>query len=114
MGLWVFLDRNWLIIQNKYNRRTENKDIYDIKNFKDELKNTVGFTTVFFFCRFYIPIENIQVLIREIDKELILLYYIVCGEPGSKMSHLMKYTTFYKLYKKFWSNDKNYECLMFI
>ena len=45
---------------------------------------------------------------REIDKGLILLYHIVCEEPGFKMSRHMKYTTF-KLYKKFRMNDENYK-----
>ena len=65
---WGFLDQNWLVIQNKYNHRTENKDIYEIKNIKDELKNKLGVATVFFFYRFYIPIENIQVLMEKLIK----------------------------------------------
>ena len=60
---WGFLD------QNKYNHRAENKDIYDIKNIKDELKNKLGFTTVFSFYRLYIPIKNIQVLKKKLIKD---------------------------------------------
>jgi hypothetical protein len=108
---WGFLDQNWLIIQNKYSHRTENKDIDDIKKIKNELKDKLGFTTVFFFLHVLYTNKEYPGPHREIDKGLILLYHIVCGEPGSKMTRHMKYTTFYKLYKKFWMNDENYEYL---
>lgn len=108
---WGFLNQNWLVIKNKYNHRTENKDIEDIKTIKEELKNKLGFTTVFFFLQILYTNREYPGPHREIDKGLILLYHLISGEPGSKMSRHMKYTTFYKLYKKFWMSDTNYEYL---
>lgn len=99
---WGFLNENWLIIQNKYNHRTENKGITEIKKIKDELKNKLGFTTVFFCLQVLYTNKEYPGPHREIDKGLILLYHIVSGEPGAKMDRHMQYTTFYKLYKKFW------------
>ena len=70
-------------MQNKYNHRTKNKDTYDIKNIKDELKNKLKFTTVFFFLQILYTNREYLCPHREIDKGLILLYHIVRGEPGS-------------------------------
>ena len=69
-------------------------------------------TIVFFFLQILYTNREYPGPHREIDKGLILLYHILCGESGSKMSRHIKYnTTFYKLYKKFWMDDKNSEYL---
>lgn len=108
---WIFLDEDWPKIQNKYNHRTELKDINEIDIIKKELINKLGYISVFFFLNVLYTNQEYPGPHREIEKGLILLYHLVCGKPGSEMGRYMKYTTFYKLYSKFWIDEDNYRRL---
>ena len=45
----------------------------------------------------------------ELEKGLVILYHLVCGETGQYMNRYMKYSSFYAVYQKFWID--NYKVL---
>ena len=51
----------------------------------------------------------------ELEKGLIILYHLVCGETCQYMSRYTKYSSFYAVYQKFWiDNYKNFNKNVFI
>ena len=108
----VFLDENWNILNNKYNHRTEIKDIKNnnIKIIKDVLLNQLGYIPVFYFLNCIYGTSEYPGLYKEIDKGLLILYHMVSGKSGRDMHEFISYTTYYSLYKKFWHS--NYKRLL--
>jgi hypothetical protein len=105
---WLFLNNEWPLIANKFNHRTELKNIKtDISIIKDILLKQLGYIPVFYFLS--VLYSNIEYPgpYHELDKGLLLLYHIVSGKSGIDMSEFMPYTTFYDLYKKFWITETN-------
>ncbi|CAO3627615.1 unnamed protein product [Mucor hiemalis] len=104
---WDFLDNNWPKIYNKYNHRTEIKDIKKIKFIKTILLKELGYIPVFYFLTVLYGTIEYPGPYKEIEKGLVLLYHIISGKPGCDMNEFIPYTTFYALYKKFWITNKN-------
>jgi hypothetical protein len=108
---WNFLNENWKLILNKYNHRTELKEIKNdnIKIVKDILLNQLGYIPVFYFLNELYGVNEYPAPYKELEKGLLLLYHMVSGESGKDMYKFMPYTTYYSLYKNFWY--KNYTTL---
>jgi hypothetical protein len=99
---WYFLNMNWNIITNRYNHRSKLLKVNNIRNIKDVLLNQLGYIPVFYFLNVLFGTIEYPGPYPEIEKGLILLYHIVSGFTGNKMSQFIPYTTFYELYKRFW------------
>lgn len=105
---WLFLNNEWPLIENKFNHRTELKDIKtDITIIKDILLKQLGYIPVFYFLTVLYGNIEYPGPYHEIDKGLLLLYHIVSGKSGIDMSEFIPYTTFYDLYKRFWIKEAN-------
>ncbi|KAL4205560.1 hypothetical protein AB4K20DRAFT_1813041, partial [Rhizopus microsporus] len=106
---WSFLHENWNIINFKYKHRTEIKNINNINEIKNVLKNKIGYIGVFFFLN--ILYSNIEYPgpYREVEKSLFLLYHLVSGKSGKyEIERYLPYSTFHSFYKKFWMYEENY------
>lgn len=104
---WNFLNNNWPQMYNKFNHRTEIKDIKKISFIKNVLLKELGYIPVFYFLTVLYGNIEYPGPYKEIDKGLVLLYHIISGKPGCDMNKFIPYTTFYALYKKFWITNKN-------
>ncbi|ORE01073.1 hypothetical protein BCV72DRAFT_323141 [Rhizopus microsporus var. microsporus] len=104
---WTFLNENWNILVNKYNHRTELKEVKNnnIKIVKDVLLSQLGYIPVFYFLNFIYGVSEYPGPYKEIDKGLLILYHMVSGKSGRDMHEFMSYTTYYSLYKKFWHSN---------
>ena len=100
-GKWCFVNENRKIILNKYNHRTELKEIKNNnkKITKEVLLNTLGYIPVFYFLDvLYGTREYYAGFYREIKKGIILLlYHIISGISGRETHKLIPYTTYYSL-----------------
>ena len=105
---WCFLNENWKTILNKYNHRTELKEIKNnsIKIAKEVLLNVLGYIPVFYFLNVLYGTREYAGPYREVEKGILLLYHIINGISGREMHKFIPYTTYYSLYKNFWY--KNY------
>jgi hypothetical protein len=88
---WLFLNDNWKLILNKYNHRTELKEVKNnnIKAVKEVLLNTLGYIPVFYFLNELYGVQEYPAPYKKIEKGLLLLYHIVSGESGRDMHKLM-------------------------
>jgi hypothetical protein len=104
---WLFINDNWKLVLNKYNHRTELKEVKNnnIKIVKEVLLNTLGYIPVFYFLNELYGVQEYPAPYKEIEKGLLLLYHIVSGDSGRDMHKFMSYTTYYSLYKKFWHGN---------
>lgn len=95
---WLFLNNEWPLIANRFNHRTELKEIKcDIGVIKDTLLKQLGYIPVFYFLT--VLFSNIEYPgpYHELEKGLLLLYHIVSGKSGIGMGEFIPYTTFYDL-----------------
>ena len=104
---WLFLDMNWSYISHKFNHRSELKDVKFIRLIKDVLLEQLGYIAVFYFLNVIYGSIEYPGPYREIDKGLLILYHIVSGVSGRKMEQFIPYTTYYKLYRRFWISNYN-------
>jgi len=105
---WQFLNNNYPINENKYKHRTELKKINDIEEIKLELKNKLSYIAVFFFLTVLYGVKEYPRPYFELEKGLLLLYHLVCGQTGHYMGRYMSYASFFAVYEKFWfKNFKN-------
>jgi hypothetical protein len=70
-----------------------------------ELKNKIGYVAVFFFLTVIYGTNEYPGLYSELEKGLVLLYHLVCGETGHYMSRFMTYSSFYAVYVKAWIDN---------
>jgi hypothetical protein len=101
---WNFLEKEWPFIHNRFNHRTEIKEIKNnnMKYIKDTLLNQLGYIPVFYFLTVLYGNKEYPGPYKEIDKGLLLIYHIISGVPGKDMHQFIPYSTFYELYKRFW------------
>jgi hypothetical protein len=105
---WGFLNENWKLILNKYNHRTELKEIKNgnIKIAK-VLFNVLGYIPVFYFLNALYGTKEYAGPYKEVEKGILLLYHMVSGISGREMHKFIPYTTCYALYKNFWHKNYN-------
>lgn len=101
---WDFLDNEWPKIYNKYNHRTEIKEFKNnsIRFIKNELLRLLGYIPVYYFLVVLFGNQEYPGPFKEVEKGLLILYHIVCGENGTEMEKFIPYATFYRIYKMFW------------
>ena len=106
---WGFLNENWKLILNKYNHRTEIKEIKNgnIKIAKEVLFNVLGYIPVFYFLNVLYGTKEYAGPYKEVEKGILLLYHMVSGISGREMHKFIPYTTYYALYKNFWNKNYN-------
>lgn len=106
---WGFLNENWKLILNKYNHRSELKEIKNgnIKIAKNVLLETLGYIPVFYFLNVLYGTKEYAGPYKEIEKGLLILYHMVSGISGREMHKFIPYTTYYALYKNFWHKNYN-------
>ena len=85
LNKWGFLDKDWGKITKKYKHRTELKEIKNINAIKNELKNKLGYISVFFFLNELYTNKEYPGSYLEIDKGLYLIYLLINGHPHIKI-----------------------------
>lgn len=101
---WYFMNMEWPMITNRINHRSVIKDLKNnsIRFIKNYLLEKLGYTAVFYFIVVLYGNKEYPGPYHEIDKALVLLYHIVSGENGVDMDKFLPYSSFYRIYKKFW------------
>lgn len=100
---WSFMYNKYEEIEyKKYFHRTELKHVDYIKDIKIELYDKLGAFPVFVFLTDYFYKLEFPGAYYHMDKGLLILYHLVSGLSINKMHKYINYTTFFKIYKRFY------------
>ncbi|CDH61583.1 predicted protein [Lichtheimia corymbifera JMRC:FSU:9682] len=106
---WQFLNDNWPNIAYRYKHRSELKHVKLINEIKKILFNKLGYIAVFYFLVVLYGSVEYPGPYYEIEKGLFLLFHLVSGISGIEIERYLPYSTFHRMYKKFWMDEDNYK-----
>ncbi|KAG2216300.1 hypothetical protein INT45_012478 [Circinella minor] len=101
----ILEDRLISTLQNRC--ESENKGDVKVDTMFYILLKQLGYIPVFYFLNNLYGNKEYPGPYKEIEKGLILLYYLVSGKPGNDMHEFIPYSTFYDIYKRFWITNYN-------
>lgn len=101
---WKFLNLGWPSVVKRKNHRTIILKIQKIKEVKDLLYKKLGVIPVYFFLVILFGAYDYKGPYNNIEKGLLMLYYLVENKSMDEMNEYIPKSSFYEIYREFYIN----------
>lgn len=103
---WKFLNYGWPKINKKTNHTKKKSSVNNYLEIKKELMNKLGIIPVYFFLAILFGDRDYPGPYNNIEKGLLILYFIIKNIPFDDMDKYISKSTFHDIYRKFYSEEK--------
>ena len=103
---WKFLNYGWPKVNKKGNHTRKKSNIINILEIKKELMNKLGIIPVYFFLVILFGDRDYPGPYNNIEKGLLILYFIIKNIPFDDMDVYISKSTFHDIYRKFYCEEK--------
>jgi hypothetical protein len=99
---WNFLNMGWSDIKLKRNHRSNIILVKNIKLIKETLHRKLGIIPVYFFLTILFESHDYRGPYNNIEKGLLMLYYLVENKSSDDMNEFIPKSSFYDIYREFY------------
>jgi hypothetical protein len=103
---WKFLNYGWPTIHKKVNHTRKKSSINNYLEIKTEVMNKLGIIPTYFFLTILFGDKDYPGPYNNIEKGLLILYFIIKNIPFEDMNKYISKSTFHDIYRNFYTEER--------